>query len=406
MAYADILSRLTGNPLAGWYADHQLKATGKSLTDDEEFRWVRLKWQLPETPDLITKLNLPLAKVFRETGTVNMHTDLENVEKNLMVSMRSSPFGSTSHAHSDQNSFNIQYKGEKLFYNSGYRPSMGVPHYTDWFKASIGHNTVLIDGKGQPIGSSESYGWIPRFLNGERISYCLGDASNAYDNLKQVPQKAGMKRFRRHLIFLRPATIVIYDELEADHEAEWNWLIHSHEEIKLDAAGQQIQCNTKTARSQVDFFGSQKLDMSLSTKFDPPAVNYRKIRDANGKIIEFKDQWHITAKSSGDAVRYLTIFQIKEISDENNFEKTIPDAYGSMTVGEWIIQVELDPRKQASFEILNKKESAGIMFAKDNLQIGLKQFTPEYPGSTVLVEKVDGRLSVQEAIDELPIGRD
>jgi len=406
MAYADALSRLTGNPLAAWYANHHLKTTGKSLTDDYEFRWFRLKWQLPERPVPIVKLDLPLAKAFRETGTVNMHTDLENAENNLMVSLRSSPYGSTSHSHSDQNSFNIQYKGEKLFYNSGYRPSMGVPHYTDWFKASIGHNTVLIDGKGQPIGSSESYGWIPRFLHGERISYCLGDASNAYDNLKQDPQKAGLKRFRRHLLFLRPSTIVIYDELEADHKAEWSWLIHSHEEIVLDVAQQQITCVTKTARSQVDFFGSQKLDISLSTKFDPPAVNYRKIRDANGKIIEFKDQWHITAKSVGDAVRYLTVFQIKDLSDQASFEKPVPDTDGSITVGEWIIHTELNPSNPASFEILNQKENAGIMYAKGRIQIGEKQYTPEFPGSTLLIEKIDGELSVQEAVDEVPVGRE
>jgi len=149
-----------------------------------------------------------------------MHTDLLQAENNLMISMRSSPFGSTSHAHADQNGFNIQFGGDKLFYNSGYRPSMGVPHYEQWFKATIGHNTVLIDGKGQPVGSGESYGWIPRFLHGETISYALGDASKAYDNRFNERQNAGVKLFRRHLVFLRPSIVVIYDELEADHNAE------------------------------------------------------------------------------------------------------------------------------------------------------------------------------------------
>ena len=406
LGYGDALSRLTGNPYAAWYADSHLNAMGKTLTDDEEFRWFRLKWQLPERPKPVAKLNLPLAKAFRETGTVNMHTDLEKVQNNLMVSLRSSPFGSTSHAHSDQNSFNIQYKGERLYYNSGYRPSMGVPHYTDWFKASIGHNTVLIDGKGQPIGSSESYGWIPRFLHGEKISYCLGDASNAYDNTRQVPQKAGLKRFRRHLIFLRPSTIVIYDELVADHDASWSWLIHSLEKSILNAADQQIQTFTKNAKSQVNFWSSQKLNMSLSTKFKTEPVNYRNIRDEEGDIIDFKDQWHITAKSEGKAVRYLVIFQIKDLSDPSDFEKLVPNTKGLVTVNGWSIHAELDPEKPATFEILNPEMNAGIMYSKTQMQIGANKYIPEFPGSTLLAEKKDGKMIVQEAIDEVPVGRD
>ena len=232
LGFMDALARVTGNRYAAWYADYQLKngvisegwnpfyfghvppVLGHTIYDDDEFRWFRIKWNLPDPPEIPSDIGqLPLARVFRETGSVNMHTDWFKVENNLMVSMRSSPFGSTSHAHANQNAFNIQYGGEKLFYNSGYRPSMGVPHYVKWFKATIGHNTVLIDGKGQPIGAGESYGWIPRFLHGKSISYALGDASRAYDNQFREPQKAGMKLFRRHLIFLRPSIIVIYDEL-------------------------------------------------------------------------------------------------------------------------------------------------------------------------------------------------
>ena len=406
LGYADALSRLTGNPYAGWYADSHLKAMAKTLTDDDEFRWFRLKWQLPDRPEPVAKLDLPLARAFRETGTVNMHTDLTNAKKNLMVSLRSSPYGSTSHAHADQNSFNIQYGGEKLFYNSGYRPSMGVPHYTQWFKASIGHNTVLIDGKGQPTGSSESYGWIARFLHGNRISYCLGDASNAYDNVKQVPQKAGLKLFRRHLIFLRPSVIVIYDELQADHKAEWTWLIHSHERIDLDAERQQFRCETRTAKSQVNLFGSEKLDITLSTKFYPKPVNYRNLRDENGNIIVYKDQWHIYTKSMGKKMRYLAIFQIKDKSDPTDFVKVASDANGNLKLGPWTIQAELDASKSASFEIINAAEKLGIMYGKSSLQIGDNEFTTKYIKSTLLVEPINGELTAKEAIDQPPVGRD
>ncbi len=406
LGYTDALSRLTGNPYASWYSGHHLEALGKSLTDDDEFRWFRLKWKLPERPASIQVLDLPLARSFPETGTVNMHTNLSDASNNLMVSMRSSPYGSSGHAHSDQNGFNIQYGGEKLFYNSGYRPSMGVPHYEHWFKASIGHNTVLIDGKGQPIASTESYGWMPRFLHGDKISYSLGDASNAYDNEEQVPQTAGLTRFRRHLIFLRPATIVIYDELEADHDAEWSWLIHSHKEILLDAADQQIFCETRTARSQVNLYGSHALMMELSTKFDPEPVNFRGLRDEDGDLMEYRDQWHIYAKSKGNATRYLAIFQVKGRNDDADFQQPVPDDKGAIAVGSWTIKAELNAAEPASFEIIHSEGDAAIAYGKTKLMLGEEALEAEHKGSTLLIENTNGAVIAREAVDIAPVGRD
>ena len=83
---------------------------------------------------------------------------------------------------------------------------------------------------------SDGYGWIPRFIEGNEISYVMGDASNAYDgtvardeyleeggvwNVEFTPEngfgKPGVKKFRRHIAMLRPNIIVIYDELEANN---------------------------------------------------------------------------------------------------------------------------------------------------------------------------------------------
>ncbi len=405
LGYADALSRITGNPYAAWYVDQHLNALDKTLIDDDEFRWFRLKWKLPDRPKALSNFDLPQARAFPETGTVNMHTDSLDPSQNLMVSMRASPYGSTSHSHSDQNSFNIQYGGKKLFYNSGYRPSMGVPHYNEWFKATIGHNTVLIDGKGQPTGSAESYGWLPRFLHGAQISYALGDASMAYDNEKEEPQKAGLTRFRRHIVLLRPSTIVIYDELEADHHAVWSWLIHSHDEITLDKENQQIQNATTTARSQVNLFGTHPLDIELSTKFDPEPVNFRNLTDEDGNILVYKDQWHIYAKSSGKATRYLAVFQVKPQADKRVFEQLQRGESGWISAGNWKIQAELDASKPASFEITSTDGSSAIMYGKEQIKAGDNTYQPEYTGSTLLVEKINGKMVVKEGIDKVPIGR-
>ncbi len=426
LGFMDALTRITGNPYAAWYADFQLKngvigegwnpfyfgytqpKTGHTIHDDDEFRWFRIAWELRDPPAPATDIaDLPLARVFPETGSANMHTDLQHAENNLMVSMRSSPFGSTSHAHANQNAFNIQYGGEKLFYNSGYRPSMGVPHYVKWFKATIGHNTVLIDGKGQPIGAGESYGWIPRFLHGEAISYALGDASMAYDNQFREPQKAGIKLFRRHLIFLRPSIIVVYDELEADHDAEWTWLVHSPFEISLDDASQHFSVISTTAKSRVDQFGSSDLVIELSTKFDPEPVNFRDIKGPDGKILEYRDQWHIYSRpgQKSEKFRYLSIFQLKPAGDPSRFVE-LEIENGMVKLAGWEINAELDTERQASLLIIHPEERKGLIYNEPELLLGNQSFRPDINGSTMLVEILEKKNIIEEAIDVFPRGRD
>ncbi len=426
LGFMDALGKITGNPYAAWYADYQLRngvisqawnpfyfghlppKKGHTIYDDDEFRWFRIKWDLPDPPEIPTDIKqLPLARVFRETGSVNMHTDLFQAKNNLMISMRSSPFGSTSHAHADQNSFNIQFGGEKLFYNSGYRPSMGVPHYVKWFKATIGHNTILIDGKGQPIGAGESYGWIPRFLHGQDISYGLGDASRAYDNELTERQVAGVKLFRRHMIFLRPSIIVIYDELEADHKAEWTWLVHSPFEISLDDAEKKFSVTTTTAKCRVDQFGSSHLLIELGTKFEPEPVNFRGIKGPNGKILEYKDQWHIYSRpvQKSEKFRYLSVFQVKPIGDPSRFVEP-GTGNGMVKLAGWDISAELDTEKKASFMIVNEEEKKALIYNVPEILLGTLSYHPELIGSTMLIEVLEDGNIIEEAVDVYPVGRD
>ena len=224
LAFADILGRRFGDPYAGWYVRESLKPLGASLRDDSSQRWHRLRTSDDSAAPVRSSFDLPQARLFGDIGVVAMHTDLANTSKNLMVAFRSSPFGSFNHAHADQNSFNILFGGKRVFSNSGYYIGYGDDHFKGWYIHSRGHNTVLTDNKGQLTGTPDACGQIIRYLHDEAITYCLGDASNAYGD-------AGLTLFRRHVVLLRPSTVVIYDELEADHAAQWSWLLHCEDRI-------------------------------------------------------------------------------------------------------------------------------------------------------------------------------
>mgnify|MGYP000287843496 FL=1 len=89
-----------------------------------------------------------------------------------MLSFRSSPYGSTSHALANQNAFNTFFGGKAIFYSSGHRTGFTDDHCMYAYRNTRAHNSILVNGMGQKIGT-EGYGWIPRYYEGEEISYVV-----------------------------------------------------------------------------------------------------------------------------------------------------------------------------------------------------------------------------------------
>ena len=131
------------------------------------------------------------------------------------------------HGHPDVNSFQVYAYGKWLAIDPGYeRP-----------KWTRNHNTVLVNGKGQ-LGEGQT--WFDRkavleahatsaMVKGQHqaaCDYAVGDAMNIY------PATAGLTRFRRHFVFLKPDFIVLVDELAADRPLRFEWLMHVEEAVE------------------------------------------------------------------------------------------------------------------------------------------------------------------------------
>jgi hypothetical protein len=361
LAFADILGRRFRDPYAGWYVRESLKPLGASLRDDGSQRWHRLRTgldsELPRSPSF----DLPQARLFGDIGVVVMHTDLADTPKNLMLAFRSSPFGSFNHAHADQNSFNILYGGKRVFSNSGYYIGYGDAHFRDWYVHSRGHNTVLIDNEGQLTGSPDGYGQVIRYAHDDQITYCLGDAPNAYGD-------AGLTVFRRHVAFIRPSIVVIYDELQADHPAQWSWLLHSPNKISLDAKYNRLGVTTSTARSRVDFFAATELNFDVHNRFDPPALNWRN-RTSGGKLVEYPDQWHaiVSPAKKVDKMRYLAVIQVLDRNDMKPFLSADLSAENIVRIGLWSIAAGLNPTEPATLEIKSSDGQAILTADHDSV---------------------------------------
>ncbi len=113
------------------------------------------------------------------------NSNLKDLNKNISLSFHSSPFGSGNHTHSNQNAFNLHYGGEAIYHAVGHYMDFNDPHNLLSYRNTRAHNTMLINGIGQPF-TTDAYGYIVRMFNGEHISYALGDASNAYCGISNV----------------------------------------------------------------------------------------------------------------------------------------------------------------------------------------------------------------------------
>lgn len=400
--YSDAIARLLNNPYAAWYAQSVVKNPGKEISDDDEFRWFRIHRGLAmKLPEPVKEDDLPQAAAFPDIGVAYMHTSLHKGKTDLMLSLRSSPFGPMGHAHADQNTFNIAYGGKRLFYNTGYRPAMGDPHFLGWYKHTRGHNGILIDGEGQPF-SDEAYGYLPRFLHGKQISYAVGDASNAWSGTDEgVKTDRGMTLFRRHYLMLRPSTIVIYDELEANHAAGWSWLLHNDNGLKLTGDHKTIFAENDAVRAKVSLFSSSELEFRVTDQFSVPVDNWTNKINEDGDTLVFKNQWHFSGISKQKTVkmRFLAIFQV---SADGSFERIISNGNKTVTVGEWELKAEMNALKPATIQVANKDQSAilasdGILTSRHKIYYGIDL------GSSKLVELIDGKAVFQETADRIPV---
>ena len=320
--------------------------------------------------------NQPTDKVFYGVGAAAMHSCLADPAKDVTVFFRSSPFGSKGHAHADQNSFNISRHGERLFYPTGYYTSFADLHSLTSYKHTRACNSMLINGYGQAFGH-EGYGWIKRHIEGENMSYVCGEAGEAYkkttdkqfaDFMKEkgIKQDAHfgmgdtpMKKFERHLVFVRPDVVVIYDVLEADEASEWNLLLHTMRPSTVDKNKLTVETSRSYAEAQV--FGSTAVKGSVTNKFFSPANDFKK-KYQNGT----PDQYHATFCNTEKVkqMRYLTIINMCDKGAKVTAQKS--SGKGKWKIGDLQIEAEMDA---------TKAPHATIKYGKEQLSIGAEETT-------------------------------
>jgi hypothetical protein len=386
-------------------------------------------WNHRQRPDLAhVQPPAEMAACFRDVGIAVMHTNLTDPSRNLMVNFNSAPAGSYQHVHPAQNAFGIAYGGEPLFWRTGYYNG-GQIHDAVSYKASRAHNTIMADGlmQGFDLGA---YGWLPRFVTGNRLSYAMGDASHAsngmfpkygIDNPDKplepgfiqlgVPitrengfGKPGVTRFRRHMAMLRPSRLLIYDELEAKQPVTWTFMLHSLKPIR-QLGNDWFAGANEHAAGHVRLFCKEPVVGSVTDQFFGIPVD-----DENKRGGQNPPNWHVSISTSNKlaATRFLTVIEIvpgKKLDDQ----PTKPEAEGTgrvqLRLGDFTVRAELDPGKPSYLEVHDKTRTCALVTGQATCEISLgdQRRAATFAGSTMLWEHCANQREIfLEETDQLP----
>ncbi len=111
------------------------------------------------------------------------------------------------HGHPDKNNFILFGNGQVLFPDPGTRP-YGSPLHAEWDRATIAHNTIVVDGANQAQATGKSLAFGP--------NYAMTDAGAIYPGV----------RFIRTAAMLSQNLIVFVDRITADREHTFDLANH------------------------------------------------------------------------------------------------------------------------------------------------------------------------------------
>lgn len=230
---------------------------------------------LPPMPAPKAPTDLPPSKVFRGIGVASLHTTLLDSRDDVHFLFKSSPFGTQSHGHNAHNSFQLNAYGEALLPACVYRDLHGSKFHYQWAHSTRAQNAVLVNGQGQIPHSAAPHGRIARSMLGERWDYLLGDATEAYGGR--------LARAHRHVLFVKPDAIVLFDDLVAKEPATFEFVLHGLSPFTLDSDRSVLRLERPRAGLTVRYLSTLPLRLRQWDGFDPPPNR------------EFPNMWHVEA---------------------------------------------------------------------------------------------------------------
>ena len=150
------------------------------------------------------------SEVFRSAGHAILRT---RGEAGLTAGITFGPYGGF-HGHYDKLSFVFFGRGRELGVDPGRAASQAyrLPIHSKWYKATIGHNTVVVDGSSQ----QPAEGKLEFFAGNDQCAAVVASCDAAYPGVKH-----------RRLLCMTGGYLLVVDDLAADKERRFDWIYHN-----------------------------------------------------------------------------------------------------------------------------------------------------------------------------------
>jgi hypothetical protein len=245
--------------------------------------------------------DLPPQRHFADIGWVSLHSALGAPTDDIHVTFKSSPYGSFSHSHADQNAFILNAYGEGLAINSAYREYHRSPFHQQWTWQTKSKNAVIIDGLGQKAQDKSATGRIVRYVASDRFVCTTGDATVAYQTLQP---KGQVRRATRDLVFIDRRYVVLRDRVELATPGTLSWLLHAEKNLTWDAAASTafIRGDKATLTTRLVAPGGAWRG-SVTDQFPLPVDSKYTSGEVSGAHLtgQWSNQAHLTVESTSPA---------------------------------------------------------------------------------------------------------
>lgn len=217
-----------------------------------------------------------VSHVFPAAGWASIRTGIDQGHDDVAFIFRSSPFGSFSHSHANNNDFIIHVGGKVMAMPTGYYSGYGSAHHAHWVWHTKANNCVTLSDAPQIMRSLESRGFVEAHFENEHLAYFQGNADLSY--------RLQAQRCRRHVIFVKSQNyFVLVDEFVAQpgitSSVQWN--IHSWNPFEVSEDQKRFKIMREESTLEGYFLYHHESFITLSEGWDPPP--------AKGKP---NSQWH------------------------------------------------------------------------------------------------------------------
>ncbi|KRE98442.1 hypothetical protein ASG89_05405 [Paenibacillus sp. Soil766] len=134
-----------------------------------------------------------------------------------------------SHGHFDKLNLDLFGKGTRLAPDFGSTATYGISLYSQYYKKTFSHNTVLVDGLDQSIykvKNEESFEPTTMFLDSDRFAISTNTANHVYN---------GVNQYERTVALTNHYTIDFFNVSSAwDHQ--YDWVLHGLGSFQTDMA--------------------------------------------------------------------------------------------------------------------------------------------------------------------------